>query len=148
MNPNPAGQLQFNRPTLNGIQLRGVQHKYRDILLFFPSAGQTCHSYCTYCFRWPQFVGWKEQKLSGTTLPLLRQYLLHHPEVTDILLTGGDPLIMRTSAIENIVSLLLDIDTVATIRFGTKALSYWQRWFGRDRSNNPKGIVKLTIGSP
>lgn len=33
-------------------------------------------------------------------------------------------------------------------KIDAKALSYWQRWFGRDRSNNPKGIVKLTIGSP
>ena len=37
--------------------MRGLQHKYRETVLFFPAQGQTCHAYCTYCFRWPQFVG-------------------------------------------------------------------------------------------
>ena len=38
----------------------GVQHKYAQTCLVFPSAGQTCHAYCSFCFRWPQFVGIRE----------------------------------------------------------------------------------------
>ena len=53
LNPHPAGQLQMNVPHVNGEPIQGVQHKYRETTLFFPSAGQTCHAYCTYCFRWP-----------------------------------------------------------------------------------------------
>ena len=34
-----------------GAALPGMQHKYRETVLFFPMAGQTCHAYCTYCFR-------------------------------------------------------------------------------------------------
>ena len=56
LNPNPAGQ-EKNVPTLGEIKLRGVQHKYPETVLFFPSQGQTCHAYCTFCFRWPQFSG-------------------------------------------------------------------------------------------
>ncbi|HEB98981.1 MAG TPA: lysine 2,3-aminomutase, partial [Thiotrichales bacterium] len=57
LNPHPAGQLQLNVPRLDGEPLPGMQHKYRETVLFFPSQGQVCHSYCTFCFRWAQFVG-------------------------------------------------------------------------------------------
>src|SRR5690606_21206993 len=57
LNPHPAGQMELNVPEYQGERLHGVQHKYRQTLLFFPSSGQTCHSYCTFCFRWAQFVG-------------------------------------------------------------------------------------------
>lgn len=53
LNPHPAGQ-KHNVPTIDGIELTGVQHKYRETVLFFPSQGQTCHAYCTFCFRWQQ----------------------------------------------------------------------------------------------
>jgi hypothetical protein len=58
LNPHPAGQ-KFNIPSLDGTNLEGSQHKYRETVLFFPSQGQTCHAYCNFCFRWPQFVGIK-----------------------------------------------------------------------------------------
>ena len=54
LNPHPAGQLDLNIPEIDGRRLVGVQHKYRETVLFFPSAGQTCHSYCTFCLRWPR----------------------------------------------------------------------------------------------
>ncbi|MFP3248586.1 MAG: lysine 2,3-aminomutase, partial [Paraburkholderia sp.] len=65
MNPHPAGQLTHNVPYLDGVPLAGLQHKYRETVLFFPSAGQSCHAYCTFCFRWPQFVGMDELKFDA-----------------------------------------------------------------------------------
>ncbi|MFQ5891133.1 MAG: lysine 2,3-aminomutase, partial [Gemmatimonadota bacterium] len=56
LNPHPAGQADDNVPRLDGEPVPGIQHKYRETALVFPAAGQTCHAYCTYCFRWPQFV--------------------------------------------------------------------------------------------
>ena len=56
MNPHPAGQKQLNVPKVGGIELPGMQHKYRETLLFFPAEGQYCQSFCTYCFRWAQFT--------------------------------------------------------------------------------------------
>ncbi|MYK98830.1 MAG: lysine 2,3-aminomutase, partial [Gemmatimonadetes bacterium] len=56
LNPQPAGQLEHNVPREDNEKLDGMQHKYRETVLFFPSQGQTCHAYCTFCFRWPQFV--------------------------------------------------------------------------------------------
>ncbi|MFB5631435.1 MAG: lysine 2,3-aminomutase, partial [Nitrosopumilaceae archaeon] len=58
LNPHPAGQMELNVPTLkDGTKLYGMQHKYKETCLFFPSQSQTCHAYCSFCFRWPQFVG-------------------------------------------------------------------------------------------
>lgn len=127
LNPHPAGQIAYNVPEIEGIKLMGVQHKYKETLLFFPSQGQTCHAYCSFCFRWPQFVGIDELKFAMREVELLVKYVKQHPEITDILFTGGDPMIMKTSKIKEYVDALLDADlpNLQTIRFGTKALSYW-----------------------
>ncbi|MBT6660971.1 MAG: hypothetical protein HOB00_11875, partial [Verrucomicrobia bacterium] len=49
LNPHPAGQMQLNVPSLGGEVVGGMQHKYQETVLFFPSQGQTCHAYCSYC---------------------------------------------------------------------------------------------------
>jgi KamA family protein len=133
MNPHPAGQIALNVPRLAGQPLRGVQHKYRETVLFFPSQGQTCHAYCTYCFRWPQFVGLDDLKFAAREADELVAYLREHPAVTDVLITGGDPLIMRTAALRRTIEPLLaaNLPGLASIRIGTKALAYWpQRFLG------------------
>lgn len=128
LNPHPAGQMEFNVPRLSdGTLLRGMQHKYKQTVLFFPSQGQTCHAYCSFCFRWPQFVGMQNMRFAMREAGLLVQYLKEHPEVTDVLFTGGDPMMMKTSIFSAYVDAVLnaDLPELKTIRIGTKALSYW-----------------------
>ncbi len=134
LNPHPAGQMQYNVPTYKGVRLHGVQHKYFETVLFFPSQGQTCHAYCSFCFRWPQFVGIEELKFAMREVDLLIGYLQEHPEVTDLLFTGGDPLIMRTKILRTYVEPILKakIPHLRTIRFGTKAPIYWPYRFLTD----------------
>ncbi len=134
LNPHPAGQLTHNVPALAGRRLPGLQHKYRETVLFFPAQGQTCHAYCTYCFRWAQFVGLPELKFEAREVTDLVDYLRAHPEVTDVLITGGDPMIMRTSVLRRYLEPLLDPDLahVQNIRIGTKALAYWPQRFVSD----------------
>ena len=103
LNPHPAGQLEHNQPFFDGQPLDGLQHKYRETVLFFPSQGQTCHAYCTFCFRWPQFVGMDELKFAMRESELLLEYLQEHPEVTDVLFTGGDPMVMRTRVLASYI---------------------------------------------
>ncbi|MBL3668511.1 lysine 2,3-aminomutase [Streptomyces sp. M2CJ-2] len=131
LNPHPGGQLEANVPTLEGRRLDGLQHKYAETVLVFPSQGQTCHSYCGYCFRWAQFVSQAELRQALRDPADLTGYLALHPEVTDVLFTGGDPMIMRTEVLRRWVEPLLadDARTVRTLRFGTKALSYWPARF-------------------
>ncbi|HTL82958.1 MAG TPA: lysine 2,3-aminomutase [Bacteroidia bacterium] len=136
LNPHPAGQMEFNIPEVEGNSLNGLQHKYRETVLFFPSQGQTCHSYCTFCFRWPQFVGMEGMKFAAKETEQLVEYLRRHEEVSDVLFTGGDPLIMRTGALRTYIEPLLNagLPNLKTIRIGTKALSYWPYRFtsGKD----------------
>ena len=134
LNPHPAGQLQYNVPSIDGIKLRGVQHKYNETVLFFPSQGQTCHAYCSFCFRWPQFVGMDDLKFAMREVDLLIKYLQAHPEVTDLLFTGGDPMIMRTKVLKTYIEPILEanIEHLQTIRIGTKALAYWPYRFISD----------------
>ncbi len=134
LNPHPAGQLEHNVPMIEGEKLFGMQHKYRQTLLFFPSQGQTCHAYCTFCFRWPQFVGMEDLKFASKEAELLVKYVKEHTEVTDVLFTGGDPLIMKTKHLETYIRPLLEaeIPNLSNIRIGTKALGYWPYRFTTD----------------
>ena len=134
LNPHPAGQLEYNVPMMQEEKLYGMQHKYRQTVLFFPSHGQTCHAYCTFCFRWPQFVGMEDLKFSSKEAELLVNYVKKHEEVTDVLFTGGDPLIMKTKHLESYIRPLLEanIKHLSNIRIGTKALAYWPYRFLTD----------------
>ena len=134
MNPHPGGQLEMNMPSLGGEPMQGMQHKYRETLLFFPAQGQTCHAYCTYCFRWAQFVGIEELRFFEKETETLVRYLRKHPEVSDVLFTGGDPLVMRTKVLARSIDQLLaaDLDSLETIRIGTKAPAYWPQRFVTD----------------
>lgn len=136
LNPHPAGQMELNMPRDDeGEIIPGLQHKYRETVLFFPSQGQTCHSYCTFCFRWAQFVGDKELRMSSTAAESLHGYLKSHTEVTDLLLTGGDPMVMKTRFLIQYLEPLLkpEFDHIQTVRLGTKALTFWpQRFVSED----------------
>ncbi len=127
LNPHPAGQLEHNVPEYQEEKLQGLQHKYRETVLFFPSQGQTCHAYCSFCFRWPQFVGMNDYKFAMRETNKLIGYLKEHPEVTDVLFTGGDPMVMKARILRKYIEPLLDADlpNLKNIRIGSKSLSYW-----------------------
>jgi KamA family protein len=133
LNPHPGGQLSLNVPG-GEHPIDGLQHKYHETVLFFPGPGQMCHAFCTYCFRWAQFVGEPDLRMACNDPQVLCGYLRRHPEVSDVLLTGGDPMIMRTEVLARFVEPLLEggLDTVRTIRIGTKAISHWPYRFVTD----------------
>ncbi len=134
LNPHPAGQADHNVPSLDGEQLDGMQHKYRETVLFFPSQGQTCHAYCSFCFRWPQFVGLSGLRFASRETDHLIAYLQDNPQVTDVLFTGGDPMIMSARVLAQYIEPLLDADlpNLRHIRIGSKSLSYWPYRFLTD----------------
>ncbi|MGQ1890022.1 KamA family radical SAM protein [Thermophagus sp. OGC60D27] len=126
LNPHPAGQA-HNVPELNGQKLPGIQHKYDETMLFFPTQGQTCHAYCTFCFRWPQFTGMDDLKFAMNQIDYVIDYLKAHPEISDILFTGGDPMVMKASILDHYITRLLeaDIPHLQNIRIGSKSLTFW-----------------------
>ncbi|MGD9861441.1 MAG: KamA family radical SAM protein [Marinobacterium sp.] len=138
LNPHPAGQLEQNIPRVNGEPVNGIQHKYGQTVLFFPSSGQVCHSYCTFCFRWAQFVGDQSLKIAAKESGQLCDYLREHPEVTDVLITGGDPMVMKTKNLRAYLEPLLEpeFDHIRTIRIGSKALTFWPYRFVTDEDSD------------
>ncbi len=126
MNPHPAQQM-TNVPVLDGEELTGAQHKYRDIILFFPSQGQTCHAHCTFCFRWPQFTKDLDLKFSMREINKIIEYIRRNEDINEILFTGGDPMVMSPSELTKYVDALLEsgVKNLENIRFGTKSISYW-----------------------
>lgn len=153
LNPHPAGQMTHNVPTLVSEEgeaevLRGVQHKYAETVLFFPSHGQTCHAYCTFCFRWAQFVGLEDLKFASREVESLERYLRQHPEVTDVLITGGDPMVMKSRVLGEYLRPLLEIESVRTIRIGTKSVAYWpQRYVSDDDADECLRLFESVVQS-
>ncbi len=134
LNPHPAGQLALNVPELADEPVPGVQHKYPETVLLFPKQGQTCHAYCTYCFRWAQFVDEPGMKIATDDMARVTAYLRNHPEVTSVLITGGDPMIMGADVLRRYIEPLLDpqLGHVESIRIGSKSLAYWPQRFVTD----------------
>jgi len=133
LNPHPAGQKE-NIPEINGKKLEGSQHKYKETILFFPKQGQTCHAYCSFCFRWPQFTGINELKFASKEVEVLIEYIKANPTITDILFTGGDPLIMNAKLLRSYIEPILKakIPHLKNIRFGSKVLAFWPYRFVSD----------------
>ena len=95
---------------------RGIQHKYRDTVLLL--CNEVCGAYCRYCFRKRLFMDENDEVTNDLTEAL--RYIAEHPEVTNVLLSGGDPLIMNTRRIATILRRLREIPHVKIIRLGTK----------------------------
>ena len=95
---------------------RGVQHKYpRTVLLL---VNEICGAYCRYCFRKRLFMDGNDETSLDVSEGL--DYIRAHPEITNVLLTGGDPLVLGTRRILEIVGLLREIPHVGIIRIGSK----------------------------
>lgn len=95
---------------------KGIQHKYSDTVLLL--CNEVCGAYCRYCFRKRLFMDENDEVSLDLTEGI--NYIKQHPEVTDVLLTGGDPLLMSTEKLEKIIVELRQIPHVDIIRIGSK----------------------------
>src|SRR5690625_3942693 len=94
----------------------GCQHKYKTTALLLVS--EVCGAYCRYCFRKRLFRN-DVREASINVEPAL-QYIAEHPEINNVLLTGGDPLMLVASRLDMILSRLREIEHVKIIRIGSK----------------------------
>ncbi|HAA18148.1 MAG TPA: lysine 2,3-aminomutase [Cytophagales bacterium] len=118
----------------DGTPLPGMYHNYRGQLNLFASpALRTCHAYCAYCFRWAMFNDTPSQNLGSYDDPMLPvDYLNRHPEITDVVFTGADPLVMKAEVLHQYLQPLLDVPSLQVIRIHTKSLAYWPFRFTTD----------------
>ena len=111
----PGGELDASHEDAYTVA-PGCQHKYRHTALLL--ASDVCGAYCRFCFRKRLFMDGSDEVLRDVSQGL--DYISSHPEISNVLLTGGDPLIMSTGKLENIIRQLRQIDHVKIIRIGTK----------------------------
>lgn len=105
--------------------VRGLQHKYAQTGLLLVT--ERCASYCRYCFR-KRIVG-KDTDEIAPDFAQVAQYISDHPEMTNVLLSGGDPFVLSTAKLNKILDHLLPIKHLDSIRFGTKMIAYEPRRF-------------------
>jgi KamA family protein len=109
------GRLDASNEAANTVA-HGVQHKYPDTALLL--CNEVCGAYCRYCFRKRLFMDGNDEVDKSVHEGL--DYIARHPEITNVLLTGGDPLIMSTRRLEEIIAGLRAIPHVRVIRLGSK----------------------------
>jgi lysine 2,3-aminomutase len=97
-------------------RVSGLQHKYRDTALLL--VNDVCGAYCRFCFRKRLFLDDNHEVVKDVSQGL--QYIASHPEITNVLLTGGDPLLFATSKLKSIIEQIRRIDHVKIIRIGSK----------------------------
>lgn len=103
----------------------GLQHKYAQTGLLLVT--DRCASYCRYCFR-KRIVGIDSDEIAPD-FARLAQYIGGHPEMTNVLLSGGDPFMLSTAKLGKILDLLLPIPHLGSIRFGTKMVAFEPKRF-------------------
>lgn len=96
--------------------VRGVQHKYTDTALLL--CNEVCGAYCRYCFRKRLFMNKNDEATHDVSEGL--RYIAAHPEINNVLLTGGDPLLLSTRRLVGIIESLRAIRHVRIIRIGSK----------------------------
>jgi len=95
---------------------RGVQHKYPHTVLLL--CNEVCGAYCRYCFRKRLFMDENDEVTNDISEGLA--YIAGNPNITNVLLTGGDPLLMSTRRIVEILEELRGVPHVQIIRIGSK----------------------------
>lgn len=94
----------------------GLEYKYEQTAVLLVSG--TCAGICRYCFRKRIFL--EKRKETLVDLDKALEYISEHPEINNVLLTGGDPLMLSTSKLDHLLSKLREIDHVQIIRIGSK----------------------------
>ncbi|MFF4403463.1 lysine-2,3-aminomutase-like protein [Streptomyces sp. NPDC001262] len=97
--------------------VKGITHRYPDRVLFKPV--HVCPVYCRFCFR-REVVGPGDQMLRDAHLEAALDYIRAHPEVWEVVFTGGDPLVIAPVKLRPMLEALDAIEHVKVIRFHTR----------------------------
>jgi KamA family protein len=101
-------------------KVRGLEHKYTSTALLL--VNEVCAAYCRFCFRKRLFMNENDEVTKDISEGL--KYIRNHKEINNVLLTGGDPLVLSTSKLEPIIKQLREIDHVQIIRIGSKVPAF------------------------
>ena len=103
----------------------GLQHKYAETGLLLVT--DRCASYCRYCFR-KRIVGNDSDEVTPDYVKVA-DYIRGHPEMNNVLMSGGDPFVLSTHKLHKILDHLLPIPHLRSLRFGTKTVAFAPKRF-------------------
>jgi lysine 2,3-aminomutase len=95
----------------------GLVHRYEDRALLL--ATTACAAYCRHCTR-KRVAGQTEECVSKARLAQAADYLAIHPEIHDVIISGGDPFTISTAALERVIRAVREVPSVEIIRIGTR----------------------------
>jgi lysine 2,3-aminomutase len=98
--------------------VKGVVHRYPDRVLL--KATHTCAVYCRFCFRREMVGPEGEGTLTPAELDAALAYIAGRPEVWEVILTGGDPLVLSARRLRELMARLGEIEHVKVVRFHTR----------------------------
>jgi len=101
-------------------KVHGLEHKYEHTAILL--VNDVCGGYCRFCFRKRIFMNINDEIERDITEAL--KYIREHKELNNILLTGGDPLVLSTGRLEKIIGSIREIDHVTIIRIGSKMTAF------------------------
>lgn len=110
-----------------------IVRKYSDRILFLTTS--ECFGNCQYCFRTDVLteIGAPDKRAGRLDLHLLREYLGDHPEIMEVILSGGDPLILPASGLAEIIERIRSVTSVKSIRIHTRAIVYEPKAFTAEK---------------
>jgi len=118
--PDTAELLEWGELDASGegdyTRVPGLEHKYADTALLL--VNDVCGAFCRFCFRKRLFMDGNDEVSRDVSQGL--DYIRRHPEISNVLLTGGDPLLLSTTRLEAILTALRGIPHVRIIRIGSK----------------------------
>lgn len=100
----------------------GIQSKYPSTALILPISA--CFSYCRYCFRKRLFNPDIKNEEIIKNFDNALDYITKHKKLNNILITGGDPLIIKTNQLQKFLLSIRELDHIKIIRFGSRVLSF------------------------
>ena len=97
--------------------VKGLTHRYPDRVLLLVT--DQCSMYCRHCTR-RRFAGQTDQAVPVSQIDGCIEYIKNHPEVRDVLISGGDPLVMSDDRLEYVISRVRAIPHVEIVRIGSR----------------------------
>jgi lysine 2,3-aminomutase len=98
--------------------IEGIVHRYPDRVLL--KLAYVCAVYCRFCFRREMVGPGRRRALSGRALAAALAYIRNHPEIWEVILTGGDPLILSVRRLGEVMGALAAVDHVKVARVHTR----------------------------
>ncbi len=98
--------------------VEGIVHRYRDRVLL--KLTRVCAVYCRFCFRRETVGRGESQMLSAKALEAALAYIAAHPEIWEVIMTGGDPFILSARRLADVTARLSAIEHVKVLRWHTR----------------------------